>query len=485
MTTPRFIQPLETPAERDRLIELTRGDVPAWTPLPDGRGDPVYHALENTAEYAREKVDDLNAGGLQTLLEYATGEYLELIGAITNRPRRSGEGDEVYRLEIPRPLLSRSSGTPDYIDEKSRQAGDYMFDVSDDALPGVDQVNVWLIAHTDGEPRPPTADEVNGLQAALRRSDTQEVWVVYTVMAGVVKDFRVDALITIDGDQGLLDIEVRRELADYFRRVRRLNRSVNVPGLSDALIEHLLPHSVLNVRLKTDDGALPNGRTDYPLPAAKNTLYRGSVGTLLYHQLDVPTFGFNRPDPPLLYRLLIPTAGHVGEHIPIVTLPEAQVGAASYALQGGPGAVDNQLKPDEMVWDPANRTLRYLVAAGGRNAFTSNYFYYAVSADGVRSPAIEFTIDAAVQAIFQTQPTDVAWSMGDAAIDVTLPALDGDPAGVTYAASPLPDGLAFDGARRELTGTPTENGVTTVSYSAAGSGLVTVTADFTITVTGF
>ena len=484
MTTPLFIEPLETPAERDRLIALTRGDVPAWTPLSDGRGDPVYHALENTADYAREKVDALNAGGLQTLLEFATAEYLELIGAIVNRPRRSGETDEVYRLEIPKPLLSRSSGTPDYIDEKSHQAGDYVFDVSDDALPGVDQVNVWMIAQTDGAPRLPTADEVNALQTGLRRSGVQEAWVVYTVKAGVIKDFRVDALITIDGDPGLLDLEVRAELADYFRRVLRLNRAVNVPGLNDALIEYLLPHSVLNVRLKTDDGALPDGRTDYPLPAAKNILYRGAVGTLLYHQVDVPTFGFNRPEPPLLYQLLIPETGHVGELISIVTLPPAQVGADSYSLQGGPGAVNDQLKPDEMEFDEANRALGYRVAAGARAAFASSYFFYAVSADGVRSPAIEFSIDAAAQAIFQTQPADIAWASGDAAIDVTLPALDGSPAGVNYAASPLPAGLAFDAATRSLTGAPTENGATVVTYSAAKSGLVTVTADFMITATG-
>ena len=85
---------------------------------------------------------------------------------------------------------------------------------------------------------------------------------------------------------------------------------------------------------------------------------------------------------------------------------------------------------------------------------------------------------------FEMEPADIDWSLGDGAIDVTLPALDGNPAGVEYAASPLPAGLAFDSATRKLTGTPTENGVTTVAYRASQDGLGTVTADFTITVTG-
>ena len=85
---------------------------------------------------------------------------------------------------------------------------------------------------------------------------------------------------------------------------------------------------------------------------------------------------------------------------------------------------------------------------------------------------------------FEREPADVAWDMGDAAIDVTLPALEDDPAAVDYSASPLPAGLTFDPATRRLTGVPTENGVTTVAYRASKDGQGTVTAEFAITVTG-
>ena len=81
---------------------------------------------------------------------------------------------------------------------------------------------------------------------------------------------------------------------------------------------------------------------------------------------------------------------------------------------------------------------------------------------------------------FKMEPDDVDWSLGDDAIDVTLPRLVNGPIDATtpdypavfyYAASPLPAGLAFDSATRQLHGVPTENGVTTVAYSAAKDGL--------------
>ena len=77
---------------------------------------------------------------------------------------------------------------------------------------------------------------------------------------------------------------------------------------------------------------------------------------------------------------------------------------------------------------------------------------------------------------FVMEPDDVDWSLGDVAINEELPRLVNGPIDVPlpdypavfyYAASPLPAGLAFDSATRSLTGVPTENGVTTVAYSAA------------------
>ncbi len=67
---------------------------------------------------------------------------------------------------------------------------------------------------------------------------------------------------------------------------------------------------------------------------------------------------------------------------------------------------------------------------------------------------------------------------------VTTPAASGGTTPITYSATGLPDGLSFNPATRQITGTPTSAGTFTVTVTAAdaGSPQQTVSQDYTITV---
>ena len=154
--------------------------------------------------------------------------------------------------------------------------------------------------------------------------------------------------------------------------------------------------------------------------------------------------------------------------------------------------------PPGLAFNPLTRELTGTPTENGVTTVT-----YRASKDRLGTVTAEFTITVTGLSIvgpmtrFRVEPADVTWNMGDDPIGVTLPALAFDPAGVSYvalalnptgvdyAATPLPGWLAFDPATRDLTGTPTENGVTTVTYRASKYGLDPVMAEFTITVTGF
>ena len=136
--------------------------------------------------------------------------------------------------------------------------------------------------------------------------------------------------------------------------------------------------------------------------------------------------------------------------------------------------------PPGLAFDPATRELTGTPTENGVTTVA-----YRASTDRLGTVTADFTITVTGLPIvgpptrFRMEPADVPWTMGDDAIDVTLPALFGDPAGVSYVAlafnpinvdypaTPLPGWLAFDPATRGLTGTPTENGVTTVTYRAS------------------
>lgn len=418
MTTPQFIPPVNVPNERDLMVNDVRADVAAWTPLADGRGDPVYSALETVADYAADKVAQADAAGLQTLLAYATGNFLDLIGAITDTPRHAGEADAAYRLRIPLGLYDRTSGSAAYVRRKALEAADYVHDAASDRIAGRDKITVYLLTKPAGAVITaanlnsivsPAADgaDLLAVQTYLRRPEVQEGWVVYSAAPAVIADYTVNALLTIDGNQDALDAAVRAELNAYFLRTARLNRSVNAAGVFDAIVEYLLPNQVLNASLQDPTILSPTAK-----PAEPGKMYRGAVGTLLYHHPDVPTFGFNYQLVAANYDVALRTTDAANHEAWTTTLPayaRGGIGDITYKLEGGPAASESTpLEPHRaagengayLEFTNSTRVLKYVgpnrAPAAATEDLTGSYRYYAIDADGRRSEPIRFTITVAV-----------------------------------------------------------------------------------------
>ena len=172
-----------------------------------------------------------------------------------------------------------------------------------------------------------------------------------------------------------------------------------------------------------------------------------------------------------------------------VTLPAATGGTPpyTYALTG-PNGTDLSEVPG-LTFDPATRVLSGTPTRPGTPTLT----YTATDSEGnVTSTAFDVTVtgpmfDAA--AVAEVEETVEEPYPAGAAISLTLPEASG--VGVIYVLtgpngtdlSEVP-GLTFDPATRELSGTPTRAGTTTLTYTATDSqGNVTSTA-FDVTVTG-
>ena len=67
---------------------------------------------------------------------------------------------------------------------------------------------------------------------------------------------------------------------------------------------------------------------------------------------------------------------------------------------------------------------------------------------------------------------------------LTLPVATGGAAPYTYTLSPIPAGLQFDSATRQLSGTPTTSGTTNATYTATGASEQTASLTFTIEIEG-
>ena len=79
----------------------------------------------------------------------------------------------------------------------------------------------------------------------------------------------------------------------------------------------------------------------------------------------------------------------------------------------------------------------------------------------------DFTAEAQV---FEELPADASLTRNAQMDAITMPQLVGAPAGTVYACAGLPSGLVFAADTRQITGTPTDLGEVTVTYSATVGG---------------
>ena len=201
----------------------------------------------------------------------------------------------------------------------------------------------------------------------------------------------------------------------------------------------------------------------------------------------------------------------VDSAIATLILPAATGMAAplTYSLVGPGGDADtvdtsDDNLPDGLVFDPAAaaRTL-----TGEPTAIAATLLDYTVTDRFGNVATVMFTVSVTRLAFVGGAPGDETFAAGTALTvaagnAVTLPAVTGNIGAdddVVYAlvetsdstdrdtdtaVDNLPTGLSFDPATRVLTGTPEFVDVATLAYTATDGGFSTLTADFTVTITG-
>ncbi len=160
--------------------------------------------------------------------------------------------------------------------------------------------------------------------------------------------------------------------------------------------------------------------------------------------------------------------------------------AYTYALTGPNGADLNEVPG--LTFDPATRVLSGTPTAEGTTTVT-----YSATNDLFTPHLVhEATFDITVAELAPPAQDDLVYNEGTAIDSVTLPAATGGTSPHTYALtgpngadlSEVP-GLTFDPATRVLSGTPTREGATTLTYTITDSAATpaSVTHTFTVTVT--
>ena len=189
-----------------------------------------------------------------------------------------------------------------------------------------------------------------------------------------------------------------------------------------------------------------------------------------------------RPTGPIFAITKIPDAAYTKGHpITAMTLPAANttyaVGSVTYALTGLPAGLS---------FDPTSRMLTGTPNPTNTGTITATY----TATDAARNADdVPFTITVN-PVVSPAAPPDfpaagTSYLRGQLFADITVPNATGgtgNPADYTYAVTGLPAGLMFDATEKEITGTPTAVGASTVTITATDSLGATGSADFRITV---
>ena len=146
---------------------------------------------------------------------------------------------------------------------------------------------------------------------------------------------------------------------------------------------------------------------------------------------------------------------------------------------GDPRGGAYQPEADEAwILDQTDKIGRYNAARAFQGVYSLNSvhtFPRACVTAGSLFWVIDNGIDKAVSyniltdAVAISQPVTQKWTQNTAIATTTLPAATGGNGSYTYTLTGLPSGLSFDATTRELSGTPTDNGDFTLTYTASDS----------------
>lgn len=160
-----------------------------------------------------------------------------------------------------------------------------------------------------------------------------------------------------------------------------------------------------------------------------------------------------------------------------LTLPSAIGGQFPYAYSLTPAL------PAGLQFDAVNRTI-----SGTPTAATpaTPYTYTARDSAGATATLTFRMAVAGLPGALTFNPNVIGnrtFTVGNAITPLVLPEATGGTAPYTYALAPIPAGLAFDPATRSLSGTPTTEGPTSLTYTVADAVGATASLQFIITIT--
>ncbi len=176
-----------------------------------------------------------------------------------------------------------------------------------------------------------------------------------------------------------------------------------------------------------------------------------------------------------------------GEAITSISFPAAS-GSPDYDVVGPGNAALADTIPG-LSFDTTSRTLSGTPTRGAAAVLLT---YNATAGSGRAFEAFSVTVNGPIFAPAPVLPDDQLYATGHAITQLVFPTASGSPVyalvdsagnAVGGASNPVP-GLSFNPATQTLTGTPTAEGTTSITYTATASA-ITASAVFTITVADF
>ena len=176
-----------------------------------------------------------------------------------------------------------------------------------------------------------------------------------------------------------------------------------------------------------------------------------------------------------------------GQAIDVLTLPAASGGTGPLTYTFTNEFRDGVLGiPPGLIFDLSTRTLS---GAPYASAGPQHMSYRAVDQNGAESLARPFTITILNKPCISELVDDQTYATGVAIIDLTpMPEVGGGTAPITYTLTgpngdALPAGLTFTAATRILSGNPSVEGTTVLTYTATDANMDTASLTFSVTVT--
>ena len=240
-STARLWQPYDREQDEVALVQFLQAGLPDWNAAADNL---LRRAVPLMVEYNRMRSETAHAQVLRSLLAFAEGEDLDVIG-LGPPPvfRYVGEPDEDYRVRIANSQLGLSIGSLGSAESRARLALPALTDVLAVVAPNRQNVAVFALK---GEHQQITTTERTSLEEFLQARDGVIAGVEITAPAPTFVEYSISVIARYDKSQTAVVLEplIRSAIYAYLgqnhlgRPVYRsaINDAAHIPGVSDVVV---------------------------------------------------------------------------------------------------------------------------------------------------------------------------------------------------------------------------------------------------------